>query len=78
MPTFDAGRFRCYFRWSTTPSARVVGTQGELRLLPAGRQDAQDPSRVNSFAWDRFYLEQSGGPFFEAVRESMRGPTTSS
>lgn len=46
---------------------------GRLDFVPAGKQDAAYPVRVNSFDWQEFYERLGGGVLFEAVKENLRG-----
>jgi MinD-like ATPase involved in chromosome partitioning or flagellar assembly/predicted acylesterase/phospholipase RssA len=45
--------------------------EGRLDFLPAGRQDASYPSRVNELDWRKFY-DRSGWLFLEEARRQMR------
>jgi formylglycine-generating enzyme required for sulfatase activity len=47
-------------------------TGGLLHLVPAGRQDAAYPVRVNSFDWHNFYERLGGGVLLEKVKENLR------
>ncbi len=44
---------------------------GTLDLVPAGKQDADYATRVNSFNFDHFYSGLGGGAFLEAAKEYM-------
>src|SRR5262249_7331235 len=45
---------------------------GLLHLVPAGRQDAAYPVRVNAFDWRQFYEKLGGGVWLECVKQQMR------
>jgi MinD-like ATPase involved in chromosome partitioning or flagellar assembly len=45
---------------------------GQLHLLPAGRQNASFPVRVNTFHWDDFYERLNGGAFLDLVKRKIR------
>ena len=46
--------------------------QGSLDFVPAGKQDAAYPIRVNSFDWQEFYERLGGGVLLEAVKQNLR------
>jgi formylglycine-generating enzyme required for sulfatase activity len=46
---------------------------GLLHLVPAGKQDAAYPVRVNSFDWHDFYKRLGGGVLLEAMKQNLRG-----
>jgi formylglycine-generating enzyme required for sulfatase activity/cellulose biosynthesis protein BcsQ len=46
---------------------------GLLHMVPAGRQDAAYPVRVNSFDWQDFYERLRGGILLETVKQNLRG-----
>lgn len=46
--------------------------KGTIDLMPAGRQDAIYSTQVTTFDWNHFYEHLGGGPFLEALRQSMR------
>ena len=66
LPFADVTRYAQSLRWPyfTKP--------GRLDYIPAGRQDAGYPVRVNSFHWKRFYEELGGGVFLEALKQCLR------
>ncbi len=45
---------------------------GNLDLIPAGRQGPSYSTRVNSFNWQNFYDRLGGGVLFEIAKEKMR------
>jgi MinD-like ATPase involved in chromosome partitioning or flagellar assembly len=45
---------------------------GYIDFLPAGRQVAAYPERVNTFNWHEFYQRFGGGAFLEAVKQRLR------
>ena len=45
---------------------------GKIDLLPAGKQGAAYPARINLFDWARFYSTLGGGRFLEAFRSHVR------
>lgn len=47
-------------------------TGGLLHFVPAGRQDAAYPVRVNSFDWQTFYERLGGGVLLETVKQNLR------
>jgi hypothetical protein len=61
----DVGRFVAGITWS-------FPNNGQLHLLPAGRQNASFPVRVNTFQWNHFYEELNGGGFLELVKKKIR------
>jgi hypothetical protein len=46
--------------------------RGSITLVPAGRQSTEYAERVNAFDWHRLYTDQSGGAFFDTVRDKAR------
>lgn len=46
--------------------------EGYIDFLPAGRQIAAYPERVNTFNWHEFYKRFGGGEFLEAVKRRLR------
>lgn len=46
--------------------------EGVLHLVPAGKQDAAYPVRVNSFDWSDFYERLDGGILLEIVKKNLR------
>jgi hypothetical protein len=70
-PYADLGKWGLPLRSPNGQPLAFEKNGGEIMLVPAGRQDSEYGQRVNSFAWDRFYSEQSGGAFLDAVREKL-------
>jgi hypothetical protein len=66
LPFADVTRHAQSLRWP------FFAKPGRLDYIPAGRQDAGYPVRVNSFNWKRFYEELGGGVFLEAFKQSLR------
>lgn len=66
LPFADVTRYAQSLRWPH------FSKPGRLDYIPAGRQDAGYPVRVNSFHWKRFYEELGGGVFLEALKRSLR------
>ena len=65
------------WRWATPlrwPGREIVrfGERGGIEFVPAGRQDSEYAERVNTFDWHSLYLNQSGGAFFDLVREKAK------
>ncbi|WP_434299251.1 KGGVGR-motif variant AAA ATPase [Corallococcus exiguus] len=63
----EAPDVRGYVRRCDAP----IGT-GELWLMPAGRQDAQYGSRLNSIDWLKLYQEEDGYLLFEDLKAQWR------
>ncbi|WP_406155716.1 FxSxx-COOH system tetratricopeptide repeat protein [Streptomyces sp. NBC_00882] len=51
---------------------RFTRPEGRLDFLGPGLQDSLYSERVATFEWNRFYREQGGRRFAEALRESLR------
>lgn len=66
LPFADVTRYAQSLRWP------YFSKPGRLDYIPAGRQDAGYPVRVNSFHWKRFYEELGGGVFLEAFKQRLR------
>jgi CobQ/CobB/MinD/ParA nucleotide binding domain len=66
LPFADVTRYAQSLRWP------YFSKPGRLDFIPAGRQDAGYPVRVNSFHWKRFYEELGGGVFLEAFKQTLR------
>ena len=45
--------------------------EGTIDFIPAGRQGANYPQRVNSFDWDNFYERLGGGHIIQEIRNRL-------
>lgn len=73
-PEPDPGWFQGYARRVLRHTVSLDWSfpgKGTLDFLPAGRQGAQYAALVNGFNWQRFYDEQGGGTFIEAMRTRL-------
>jgi MinD-like ATPase involved in chromosome partitioning or flagellar assembly len=61
----DVRRFVVGVDWS-------FGNNGQLHLLPAGRQNASFSVRVNTFRWPDFYERLNGGAFLDLVKKKIQ------
>lgn len=61
----DIGRFIASINWN-------FPNNGQLHLLPAGRQNASFSVRVNTFQWQDFYERLNGGAFLELVKKKIQ------
>jgi hypothetical protein len=61
----DVRRFVAGIDWSFPDN-------GQLHLLPAGRQNASFSVRVNTFHWADFYERLNGGAFLELVKKKIQ------
>jgi tetratricopeptide (TPR) repeat protein len=71
----DADWFLPYanlMRYAVSLDTDVFPALGTLDFVPAGRQDAGYPVRVNGFNWRDFYEKLGGGVFLEAVKRRLR------
>jgi hypothetical protein len=66
----DITRWSKRLQWPSGEPVRM-GLNGSINFVPAGRQDAQYATRVNSFDWSNFYERLNGGAFVDALRRSM-------
>ena len=67
----DIAAWGTLLRWPDE-AALTFGERGLLKLVPAGRQTTEYAEAVNAFNWQKFYTDQSGGAFFDAVRDKAR------
>ncbi len=70
MPYANAGQHAIPLRWPGGERLQI-GERGSIAFLPAGRQDALYPKRVNSFDWKHLYEELNGRAYFDAMRASF-------
>lgn len=61
----DVSRYASSLEWHFPPP-------GTIDFVPSGRQDGLYAQRVNTFDWQRFYKEFSGGLFLEALKKQVR------
>lgn len=47
------------------------GKEGEIFVIPAGREDADYKERLQTFNWPRFFEEERGWEFFHHLREAI-------
>jgi hypothetical protein len=61
----DISRFVASINWD-------FPNNGQLHMLPAGRQNASFSVRVNTFQWQDFYERLNGGAFLELVKKKIQ------
>lgn len=70
----DFSKWRKKLQWpSGKPLQLGNNKNGEIDFVPAGRQDADYPNRVNLFDWHSFYDNLNGGAFLDAAKHKLAG-----
>jgi cellulose biosynthesis protein BcsQ len=68
----DFSKWRQKLRWPSGEAVQLGSNgKGEIDFVPAGRQGADYPKRVNLFDWQSFYEKLSGGAFFDAAKRNF-------
>jgi cellulose biosynthesis protein BcsQ len=65
----DISAWKTVLVWPDGTPVRL-GERGTIHFVPAGRQDAEYGTRVNTFDWDAFY-RLGGATFLEEVRKKF-------
>jgi cellulose biosynthesis protein BcsQ len=68
----DFAKWRQRLHWPSGERVRLGRNgRGEIDFVPAGRQSADYPKRVNHFDWYSFYEKLNGGAFIDAAKGNL-------